>query len=239
MITLCTFGPMFGLPDASPFVTKAEMLLKMSGLPYDKDTKGYAKAPKGKLPYIRDGGRIVADSTFIRLYLEQQHSIDFDKHLSTRERGTAWMIEKMCEDHLYWLFVHFRWMDDANFEKGPAHFFSSVPAPLRGIVKRVVRGKLRKTLHAQGTGRHSPEEIAQLGARAIDALAAAVGDGPYLMGANKCGADATVFSFVLGTLCPLFDSPLRAAAERNASLVGYAERMTREFYPELVGAGRP
>ena len=29
MITLESFGPAFGLPDPSPFVTKAEMLLKM------------------------------------------------------------------------------------------------------------------------------------------------------------------------------------------------------------------
>jgi hypothetical protein len=27
MITLCTFGPQFGLPDPSPFVTKADVLL--------------------------------------------------------------------------------------------------------------------------------------------------------------------------------------------------------------------
>ena len=34
MITLYTFGPAFGLPDASPFVIKAELLLKLAGLPY-------------------------------------------------------------------------------------------------------------------------------------------------------------------------------------------------------------
>jgi hypothetical protein len=28
MITLYAFGPAFGLPDPSPFVTKAEVLLK-------------------------------------------------------------------------------------------------------------------------------------------------------------------------------------------------------------------
>ena len=36
MITLYTFGPYFGLPDASPFVTKAMLLLKFAGLPYRK-----------------------------------------------------------------------------------------------------------------------------------------------------------------------------------------------------------
>ena len=79
MITLYTFGPAFGLPDPSPFVTKAEVLLKMAGLPYRMDTKGFRKAPKGKLPYIRDGEDIIADSTFIRLHLEKRYNIDFDE----------------------------------------------------------------------------------------------------------------------------------------------------------------
>jgi len=49
MITLYSFGPGFGLPDPSPFVTKAEVLLKMAELPYRTDTTGFKKAPKGKL----------------------------------------------------------------------------------------------------------------------------------------------------------------------------------------------
>jgi hypothetical protein len=32
VITLHTFGPAFGLPDSSPFVTKADVLLKLSGV---------------------------------------------------------------------------------------------------------------------------------------------------------------------------------------------------------------
>ena len=41
MITLYTFGPAFGLPDPSPFVLKAEILLKMAGLPYHAATGGF------------------------------------------------------------------------------------------------------------------------------------------------------------------------------------------------------
>jgi glutathione S-transferase len=232
MITLYSFGPMFGLPDASPFVTKAEMLLKLSGLPFAKDSGALGKAPKGKLPYIQDEGRIVADSSFIRLHLERQHGIDFDKGLSPRDRGIAWAIEKMLEDHLYWVMLNYRWLDDTNFERGPAHFFDRVPAPVRGLAKRMVRGKIRKSMHAHGMGRHSPEEIDQLGDRAIGALAATLGDQPYLMGATRCGADATVYAFVLGTLCPHFESPLRTMAERHANLVAYCKRLTLEFYPQ-------
>ena len=62
MITLYTFGPMFGMPDPSPFVTKALVLLKMSGLPFkiDADPKALSKSPKGKLPFINDDGKIIA-----------------------------------------------------------------------------------------------------------------------------------------------------------------------------------
>ena len=79
MITLYTFGPFFGLPEASPFVMKGEMLLKLAGLEYQTNTRGFGKAPKGKLPYIRDGETLVADSTLIRLYIEQKYSFDFDR----------------------------------------------------------------------------------------------------------------------------------------------------------------
>jgi len=50
MITLYGSGPNFGLPDASPFVTKAETLLRMSKLPFEKALMSFSKAPKGTIP---------------------------------------------------------------------------------------------------------------------------------------------------------------------------------------------
>jgi len=97
VITLHTFGPAFGLPDPSPFVTKVEVLLKMAGLPYRTDTTGLRGAPKGKLPYIDDDGERVADSTFIRWHLENKYRIDFEKGLSPEQRAIAWAFEKMAE----------------------------------------------------------------------------------------------------------------------------------------------
>lgn len=44
MITLFTFGPYFGLPDASPFVIKAMMLLKFASLEYSEDRGGYVQS---------------------------------------------------------------------------------------------------------------------------------------------------------------------------------------------------
>ncbi len=41
MITLYKFGSFFGLPNASPFCIKGEVLLKIAGLEYKTDTKSF------------------------------------------------------------------------------------------------------------------------------------------------------------------------------------------------------
>lgn len=236
MITLYTFGPNFDLPDPSPFVMKAEVLLKMADLPYRTDTTGFNKAPKGKLPYIDDNGTIVCDSTFIRLHLEEKHNIDFDEGLSPAERGVAWAFEKMCEDHLYWALVYERWIDDTRFEAGPRKFFGAIPAPVRPFVVTMVRRQIRRNLWGHGLGRHSEEEVTQLAERAISAIADYLGDKTYLMGERVCGADASVFAFVVGFLSRTFKSPIRTAVEQRSNLVTYCDRMQRQYYPELAGA---
>jgi len=234
MIALQTFGSFFGLPDPSPFVTKADVLLKLSGVPFTTVIGDFRQSPKGKMPFIIEDGVKIGDSTLIRLHLEKKYGVDFDKYLSPAERGVAWAVEKMLEDNLYWAIVHARWLNDANFDKGPAQFFASVPSPFRRFVTKMVRKQVRKDLHSQGLGRHSDVERNAMAMRAIDSLAAVLGDKPYLMGAHKCGADATVFAFVLSLLCPLFDTPLRAHAEQHKNLMAYCERMRQEFYPSDV-----
>ena len=70
MIVLYGFGPGFGLPEISPFVTKTEVQLKMAGLAYGKEKARPMASPKGQLPYIDDEGEAIADSTFIRAHIE-------------------------------------------------------------------------------------------------------------------------------------------------------------------------
>ncbi|TAK90530.1 MAG: glutathione S-transferase family protein [Burkholderiaceae bacterium] len=230
MITLYTFGPAFGLPDPSPFVVKAEMLLKMAAVPYQTDTRGFPRAPKGKLPYLHDEGALIPDSTFIRLHLEEKHQFDFDHGLSKEQRGIAWAVEKLLEDNLYWTVVDARWMVDENFAKGPALFFRKIPWPMRPVLTKMIRGKIKRSLWGQGMGRHKRAEIELLAAKGIDAVAAVLGDKPYLMGEQPCGADATAFAFMQSGLCPHFDTPIRAAIERHANLVAYVERVKQRYY---------
>jgi glutathione S-transferase len=234
MITLYTFGPYFGLPDPSPFVMKGEMLMKLSGLKYETSNKGFAGAPKGKLPYIREGETLVADSTLIRLYLEQKHGIDFDRGYGPRERGTGWVAEKMLEDHLYWIMIYWRWLTEPNFSKGPRNFFKRAPALIRPLVERIVLRKIRRNLHGHGLGRHSEAETTAMASRGIEALAQILGDNRYFLGATPSGSDATVFAFVAGVLASHFESPLRDRMQTMANLVAYRDRMMREYFPEFA-----
>lgn len=75
MITLHTTGPMFGLPHPSPFVIKADVLLKMSGVEYNDAPMKFGGAPKGKVPYIKDGDVVLGDSYFIRRHLETRYKL--------------------------------------------------------------------------------------------------------------------------------------------------------------------
>lgn len=143
----------------------------------------------------------------------------------------------MLEDQLYWALVDNRWIDDANFEKGAAHFFDPVPAPIRPLIKRFVRRKVRGELRAQGFGRHARPEQEAMATRSIDALAALLGDKPYILGPEVSGADAMTYAMLAGFLCPHFDSYLRRAITAHRNLVSYEQRMRARFYPEPVPAG--
>ena len=175
-----------------------------------------------------------AISTFIRWHLETKYGVDFDRGLSAEQRAVAWAFEKMAEDHLYWTLVEARWLNDGNFQKGPSVFFQRVPAPVRPIVIAMIRRQVRKSLRAHGMGRHSLDEIARLGVRGVDSIADYLGTKPYFMGSEPSGADATIFAFVAGLLCPHFETPIRTAAERHDNLKRYVGRMTARYYPDLT-----
>jgi glutathione S-transferase len=139
-------------------------------------------------------------------------------------------MERMLEDHLYFALIHMRWLDDENWQKGPIHFFDGAPDG----VALAARERVREKLDHHGLGRHSPEEIADLGGKSLAALSAFLGDKPYLMGETMCGADATAFAFVACTLTPFFTGTLRKHAENHANLAAYRGRMMDQFYPQFA-----
>jgi glutathione S-transferase len=226
MITLYGFGPLFGLPDPSPFVLKTMTQLKMAGLPFSFERAAPPQAPKGKIPFIRDGELVLGDSVFILDHLKRAHGVELDGHLTERQRSVGWALERMVEDHLYWAIIHSRWAIDENFDKGPAQFFGGAPKE----AKRGFQEGMKRTLHGQGFGRHEDAEIADLAARDFAAASELLGDKPYLFGAEPCSMDATLFAFTAAAATPFFDSSIRQAAESFPNLVAYQWRMMDRYY---------
>jgi len=236
MIVLYGFGPGFGLPEISPFVTKTEVQLKMAGLSYRKERAMPPASPKGQLPFIEDEGVKVADSTFIRAHIEQKYGFDFDAGLDQGQRAQAWAFERMIEHHVYWALVGARWVDPDNFAKGPAHFFDGAPADRREKLREDAQFRVAENYLLSGLGRHAPDEDVDLAMRSLLALSVQLGDRRYLMGEKPCGMDATAFGALAGILTPFFSSPLRRRAEEFKNLTAYVERMMGQFYPEFAWA---
>ena len=233
MIVIYGFGPGFGLPEISPFVTKTEVQLKMAGLFYRKEKAKPTASPKGQLPFIEDDGEVIADSTFIRAHLEAKYAFDFDAPLSLQDRAQAWAFERMIEHHLYWAMVGARWVDPENFAKGPAHLFDAVPEHLREKLREDAQFRVAENYLLSGLGRHAPDEDVDLAARSLLALSVQLGDKPYLMGDAPCGSDATAFGALAGILTPFFDSQLRERADRFENLTAYVDRMMLQYFPEF------
>lgn len=232
MITLYGGGAHFGQPDGSPFVIKAEFLLKLANVPFKRGKMSFRQAPKGKIPYIEDGGVILGDSHFIMRHLERKYGADFSGGYGEHDRAIGWATSRMMEEHFYFLNVRQRWMDDVNFNAGPRVFFDEAPAVIRPLIIAAIRRKVGKMLQGQGLGRHSEEEAGQLARDDVAAVAAIIGSSKYLLGDRVSAADAGVFPFLWSGSSTVFRGSVGEAVRGNATAYDYVKRLAREFFPD-------
>jgi glutathione S-transferase len=108
MIKLYSFGSGFGVTDPSPFVLKVDAYMRMANIEYQNipDDSNIRKAPKGKLPFMTDRDKTIADSEFIIAYLQEKYQVKLDAHLSAEQKATAYLFGKSLDENLYWcLFI--------------------------------------------------------------------------------------------------------------------------------------
>lgn len=235
MIELYQFAPAWGLPNPSPFCIKLELYLKMAGLPFEVITENDTrKGPKGKIPFIRDGGRTIGDSGLIIQYLKDRYGDRVDGKLTAEQRARGHTIDRMLHDSTYWVLLQCRWVEDNGFRLVREALFKDLPWPLRTIVPPLVRRGLRRSMLAQGMGRHSRDEIFGFGVADMDALSVLLGDRAFLLGDSPSSVDATAHAFVMSLLAPPIDNPLRERIQRTANLIAYYQRMNERYYPSLA-----
>ena len=233
MLTLQTFPPAFGLRTPSPFTLKAEVLLRMAGLAYERDFADVRRAPRGKLPVLIDGDREIPDTAHIQRHLEEAHDAAFDTDVSEGQRAVATAFRRLVEHHLYFIVGNLRWNDHGDAVRD--EYFASVPRPVRNLVFRMVLRQVNKGYHLQGLGRHTREEQLAFAREDIDAIAAQLGDKPFFLGDEPRSIDATVYPAVAGLVDCTLGSPLNDHAKTKPNLVAYNQRCRERFFGGEIG----
>jgi glutathione S-transferase len=231
MIILYQFEPALGVRNPSPFCLKLETYLRMVNLPYEvAPNADVRQAPKKKLPYIQDGDRTIADSGFVIDYLKQTYGDPLDQHLSLQEQAISLAFQRLMEEHFYWVALYSRWGEEKNWPMTRQAFFSNLPPILRSILPGLVRKDLLRSLYGQGIGRHSQNEIYDLGQRDLKALSHFLSDKPFLMGEKPTSLDATGYGILANIIRCEVSSVLSDSAQQFDNLGAYCERMEAQFW---------
>lgn len=231
MIKLYRFPPLGSLPSASPFCAKVEAYTRLAGIEYEpRDLSDPRKSPKGKLPYIRDGETVVADSAAIIDYLKSRYGDPLDKDLSAAEQATALAYQRMIEEHLYFCIVQMRWIRDINWAQVKARYFSSLPIPMRWLIPGIAQKQVRRDLRGHGIGRHTDAEIDAMTIEDLRAISDFLGDKDYLMGAAPTSLDATGYSFLTSLLRAPFHLPIQDEVDKLKNLAAYCERLDKNYF---------
>lgn len=234
MIKLHQFVRTWGIPNLSHFCCKLETYLRLTNTPYQIVHNLPLKSPKGKLPFIEDGDKKIADSDLIIQHLIKKHGDKLDADLSPSEKAISLAMRRLIEEHLFWITMYTRWQySEENWQVNKRAIFHTLPPFIRDMVAWVYRILIRRQIHGHGIGRHSSEEIFQLGRNNLDAISDFLANKPYFMGDKPTSLDATAFGFLINTLaCPI-ESPVKEYALSKQNLVDYCQRILNEYYPEL------
>nr|WP_321361224.1 glutathione S-transferase family protein [uncultured Hyphomonas sp.] len=234
MITLYGWGPMFDCPSPSPFVMKTDIQLQMLGVDFTRAIADLDAVPKHKAPYVIDDGQLIEDSDFIRHHYEAKLGKGLYDGMSGKEIALSWALERMAGGQLTKIMAYERWMKDDNFNKGPAQFFSDVPAPARPAVLKGVREGVAASHMGEGTGRFTEAERMQLAGWDISTISMQLGDQDYLLGDQPTCADAAVSAVLIACATEFFDTPLTGLIRKHANLPAYIDRMKARYFAHVT-----
>jgi glutathione S-transferase len=233
-IKLFQFPRMFGIPNVSPFCCKLETWLRIAQIPYVVvDTCDPRAGPKRKLPFIEDAGVRIADTTLIVDHLVRTRGVDPDARLNASQRAISLLVQRTLEEHYAFVLAYTHLLRDEGWQHTRSRF-DSVPAIVRPLVGRMVRGRVKKMLWAQGILRHSHEDIAESARRDWSAVLTVMCDGPFFFGDEPSGIDAIVFGALATSVLTPIESPIRGFLRSQPALVAYVDRMRGRFFPELA-----
>ena len=168
--------------------------------------------------------------------MEQFPDKDLNAHLNNSEKAIAKGMRSIVEDNFYFVFGCRRWATKENID----HLFENVfaPFPLPKFVLPLVKMKIKcdgaTQTKAQGIGRHTNEELLELGKKDTKAISDFLENKPFLMGEKISEVDCTVFAFLV---CLFYSTPekdlLRMYVENELpNLRKYVDRLKNQYWPD-------
>lgn len=227
-------GRPWGTPHMSPFCAKLETYLRVSGTPHTVKRASFQKAPKGKIPYVHLDGEWIGDSQLIIERLERAAKQPLDGDLSPRDRAIGHAFRRMLEEGTYFTGVWLRWATDEGFVHIREQLAPVLPAPAR-LLFPLIRRKATKSTVAQGTGRHSKDEICALAIADFRACSEQLAEQDFLLGDRPRVVDCTLYAFLEGVLRFPVDTPVKQAVAGMANLVAYTNRIRARWWADLDG----
>jgi glutathione S-transferase len=239
MLKVFGLAKTWDFPDASPYVCKLVMWLRLAGLDYELIYVPWPdmieRAPRKSVPWIEDAdGEVVHDSARIIDRLTEKYAIPLDAHLSVpaRARMRAW--QRLLEDHYYWAaLVHMRWVDDHNWPLYKEELAADLePSPEVDAFFEEIRDYLVGEFKGHAVGKMSTDEVLQVAREDLDALSAGLGDQPYFMGSRPTTVDAMLYACLLQTYITRCVSPTVDYAREKTNLEAYFRRLRGEYWGE-------
>ncbi|MGH6912677.1 MAG: glutathione S-transferase family protein, partial [Geminicoccales bacterium] len=213
MIKLYQFPPAFGR-NVSPFTLKLETWLKIARLPYEVvEIQNPRRAPKGKLPFIEDeDGTVIGDSSLIIEHLERTRGIDADGELVPAQRAQAVALQRLLEDHFYFILSWSRWIDPEGWRTFAPALFGFLPPGADRLLPLLLRRRMRRDLRAQGLGRHRQAEVYAQGRADLEAVSIMLGERSFFFGERPTTTDAIAYGFLANLLLVPIETDLKRIA---------------------------
>jgi glutathione S-transferase len=135
------------------------------------------------------------------------------------------VIKRMLEENFYWVIVAERWRDTKTAVEQYPMMVGQPPEFVKAVVDSLL-GELR----GHGMGRHSADEVENIGKADLIALSDFLGENPYLLGEEPTSYDATAYSFVAHTIQPDYDSRMEKFIKTLPNLMQYWDRLNSRLY---------
>ncbi|KAI2624284.1 hypothetical protein GGR54DRAFT_638163 [Hypoxylon sp. NC1633] len=243
----------------SPYVTKLEARLRFAGVRYKTDVGSVSAAPKGKIPYAECNLASVSTSTTVQKGTPQSKTLlsdsalitetlkrwgvlsDLNEALEPSKRSHDMALRAQLEDKLYFYHTWERWTQ--NYYVMRDHVLWAMPYPVRVFVGLLIYRNTVATLHGQGTGRFTGEEIAAFRRDIWAGLSALLeasrsstksADDPFwvLGEEHPTEADACLFGFIVSVLVCTAAPDSQKVVKSYPVLLDYAGRIHDRYFPD-------